>query len=233
MLKKSLSLLLTVVMCLCLAIPTFAADEAEALTEQQAVEAVNAGVTAVVDENADSITVDSDLADKIISDSDTPEEIAKSISQFVFIEKSEVEGLSDAIVADSKYTVTVTKDGKDTVYIAVSLVDHPEIYDARVFLKTVEKLSKKSEEIAALEGITGSASYDPLSYSHIAGELSLHMITLNLTRILGGDSWNTMLKEYYDSAAIADLNIDEGRISADFIDLLGRIIAFFLDVFFG
>lgn len=234
MLKKSLSLLLALIMCLCFAMPGFAVDEAETLNEQQALEAVNSGVAALVDVDADSVAVDEDLADKIIADSDTPEEIARSIAQFVFIDKSEVEGLSDAIVADSKYTVTVTKDGRDTVYIAVSIIDHPEIYDARVFLKTVEKLSKKSDEIASAGGVDiSSGKYDPMTYSHIAGELSLHMITLDLTRILGGDSWNTVIKEYYDHAAIADLNIDEGRVSADFIEFLGRIISLFLDILFG
>lgn len=234
MFKKSVSLILVLIMALCMAVPAYATNETDVLSEQQALAAAEAGVAALVAEEGEEVTLDQDLADKIIEDAKTPEEISNSISKFVFIEKSKVGELSDAIVADSKYTVTVSADGKDTVYIAVSIIDHPEIYDARVFLNVVKKLAKKSDEIAAANGIdVDSDNYDPMLYTHIAGELSLHMITYSLTDAIGGNDWTGFIGELYNSSVIADLNIDESRVPRQFVEFIGIILTFLLGTLFG
>lgn len=233
MFKKSISILLVLIMAVCVAVPAFAADEADVLTEAQALTAAETGIAALVAEEDDEVTVDEDLADKIINGADTPEKISRAIAQFVFVEKSKVGELSDAIVADSKYTVTVTSDGKDTVYVAVSIIDHPEIYDARVFINVVKKLVKKTDEVAAANGIDiESHNYDPMLYSHIAGELSLHMITKDITEILGANDWNRFLDDYYNKSIIADLNVDESRLPRQLIEFMGMVLMFILDGLF-
>lgn len=234
MLKKSLSLVLVLLMALFMVMPASAVNDSEDLTEEQALAAATAGVAALVAEEGDDVVLGDDLADKIVGDANTPEEISRAIAQFVFIEESKVEELSDAIIADSVYTVTVTADGKDTVYVAVDTVKHPEIYDARVFLSVVDKLVDKCDEVAALKGIDiNSESYNPMSYNFIAGELALHMMLADVTDILGANSWNTLLKDIYDRAALVNLNVDEDRFPQPLMELLGKIITFFFDILVG
>ncbi len=234
MFKKSISLILVLIMAISMAVPAYAGNDAEILNEQQAYAAAEAGVAALVAEEGEEVTVDKDLADKIVEDAKTPEAISKSISKFVFIEKSKVGELSDAIVADSKYTVKVTADGKDTVYIAVNLIEHPEIYDARVFINVVKKLEEKSNDFAVACGIDiNSDNYAPLLYTNIAGELSLHMIIYTLTDAIDGENWTGFIGDLYDRSSIADLNIDENRIPRQFIEFIGMVLTFLLGTLFG
>ncbi len=234
MLKKAFSVVMVLMMLVCMALPVSAVDETDTLSDKQALEAATVGVAALVAEEDDDVTLDEGLAEEIIGDADTAEAISRAIAQFVFIEKSKVGELSDAIVADSKYTVTVTADGKDTVYIAVSIIDHPEIYDARVFLSVVKKLAEKSNEVAIENGIdVDSENYNPMMYTHIAGELSLHMITMDITGFLGGDSWNILLKDFYEKAIVADLNIDESRLPSFFIEFWGNFLVILFEVLFA
>ena len=101
MLKKSLSLVLVVLMAFSLVMTASAADSADALTENEALAAAEAGVAALVAEDGDDVTLDEDLAEEITDGADTPEEISRVIGRFVFIEEGKVEELSDAIIAVS------------------------------------------------------------------------------------------------------------------------------------
>ena len=234
MFKKSISLILVLIMAVAMAVPAYAADESAVLNEQQALVAAESGVAALVAEEGEEVTLDKDLADKIIEDAKTPEKISKSIAGFVFIEKSKVGELSDAIVADSKYTVTVTSDGKDTVYIAVSIIDHPEIYDARVFINVVKKLAEKSNDVAIANGLdVNSDNYAPLLYNNIAGELSMHMILLSITDAIGGNDWKGFIGDLYNRSSVADLNIDEDRVPRPLIEFMGMVLTFILGTLFG
>lgn len=233
MFKKSLSLILALIITLFIAVPAAAADDTAALTEAQAIAAAETGVAALVGEEDADVELDKDLADKIIEDADTPEQIARSLAQFIFVEKSQVPSLSDAIINDSVYTVTVSVDGKDTVYVAIDTVAHPEIYDARVFLAVCDKLVTKCDEFAIEKGIdVNSENYDPMSYYHIAGELALHMILADMTEIMGATSWNTLLKDIYDRAAMVNLNVDETRIPLVITEFVGKFITFIFELLF-
>lgn len=234
MLKKSVSLLLVLLMAFSLVVPAAAVSDDDSLTAAQALAAAETGVAALVAQEDAEVEISKDLADKILDDADTPEEISRAIAQFVFVEKSKVPELSDAIIADSKYTVTVSADGKNTVYVAVDTVAHPEIYDARVFLSVVDKLVVKCDEVAKESGLDINAdSYDPMSYYHIAGELALHMILADITEIMGANTWNTLLKDIYDRAALVNLNVDETRIPLVLTEFIGKLITFIFDVLFN
>lgn len=232
MLKKSLSLAVVLIMTLAMVIPVSAAGEAAALTENEALAAAEAGVAALVAEDGDDVTLDEDLAEEITDGADTPEEISRVIGRFVFIEEGKVEELSDAIIADSVYTVKVIADGKETVYVAVDTVKHPEIYDARVFLSVVDKLLAKCDEVAALKGVDiNSENYNPMSYNFLAGELALHMMLADTVDMLGANSWNSALKDIYDRAALVNLNVDEDRFPQSLMELLGWFVTFIFNIF--
>ena len=233
MFKKSLSLFLALIVAFCMSVPAFAADSADTLSDAQAYAAAETAIAAVIGEDGAEVDLDKDLADKIIGDANTPEKIARSIAKFVFVEKSKVGELSDAIINDSEY-ITVKVDGKDTVYVAIDTVAHPEIYDARIFLSVCQKLVVKCDEFAAEKGIdVNGDNYNPMSYYHIAGELALHMILADMTDIMGANSWNTLLKDIYDRAALVNLNVDETRIPVVITEFVGKFITFFFEILFG
>ena len=232
MLNKSLSLILVVLMSLSLVMTASAADSTDALTEAEALAAAEAGVAALVAEEGDEVTLDAALLSEITDGADTPEEISREIGKFVFIEESKVEELSDAIIADSVYTVKVIADGKETVYVAVDTVKHPEIYDARVFLSVVDKLLAKCDEVAALKGVDiNSENYNPMSYNFLAGELALHMMLADTVDMLGANSWNSALKDIYDRAALVNLNVDEDRFPPALMEFLGWFVTFIFNIF--
>ena len=232
MLKKSLSLILVILMSLSFVMTASAADEEAALTEAEALAIAEVGVAALVAEEGDEVTLGKGLADVLTDNADTPEEISRVIGRFVFIEESKVEELSDAIIADSVYTVKVIADGKETVYVAVDTVKYPEIYDARVFLSVVDKLLVKCDEVAAADGVDiSSDNYNPMSYNHIAGELALHMMLADATDMLGANSWNSTLKDIYDRAALVNLNVDEARFPQSLMEMLGWFVTFIFNIF--
>ena len=78
---------------------------------------------------------------------------------------------------------------------------------------------------------TESDKYNPMSYHFIAGELALHMMLADATDMLGANSWNSLLKDIYDRAALVNLNVDENRIPQPLMVLLGKIITFLFDFF--
>ena len=232
MLKKSLSLILVILMAFSFVVTASAADEEAALTEAEALAIAEVGVAALVAEEGDEVTLGKGLADVLTDNADTPEEISRVIGRFVFIEGSKVEELSDAIIADSVYTVKVIADGKETVYVAVDTVKYPEIYDARVFLSVVDKLLVKCDEVAAADGVDiSSDNYNPMSYNHIAGELALHMMLADATDMLGANSWNSTLKDIYDRAALVNLNVDEARFPQSLMEMLGWFVTFIFNIF--
>ena len=232
MLKKSLSLVLVILMALSFVMTASAADEEAALTEAEALAIAEVGVAALVAEEGDEVTLGKGLADVLTDNADTPEEISRVIGRFVFIEEDKVEELSDAIIADSVYTVKVITDGKETVYVAVDTVKYPEIYDARVFLSVVDKLLVKCDEVAAADGVDiSSDNYNPMSYNHIAGELALHMMLADATDMLGANSWNSTLKDIYDRAALVNLNVDESRFPQSLMEMLGWFVTFIFNIF--
>ena len=232
MLKKSLSLILVILMAFSFVVTASAADAEAALTEAEALAIAEVGVAALVAEEGDEVTLGKGLADVLTDNADTPEEISRVIGRFVFIEEDKVEELSDAIIADSVYTVKVIADGKETVYVAVDTVKYPEIYDARVFLSVVDKLLVKCDEVAAADGVDiSSDNYNPMSYNHIAGELALHMMLADATDMLGANSWNSTLKDIYDRAALVNLNVDEARFPQSLMEMLGWFVTFIFNIF--
>ena len=230
--KKLLSLALVLIMTLSFAVPTWAADDA--LTEDQLAAAVDAAAAALVaaDEDA-TVEPNAALYAAVAAEADSPEEVANFFSDFVFVKDSEIESISQRIADSCKYQVVVIEGGKKTVYIAVDLIKNHEIFDARVFLNTTEKLLKKAEEVAIADGMNKNPDkYDLMSYHHLAGELALHMILADVTNDLGATKGNGVLKKLYDMAVVSDLNIDEDRIIPSLIEFFGHTVIFFLNTFY-
>lgn len=223
--KKVISLLLALLMAFSLALPSFAvSEENQHLSTAEVEQALNAAVAALVDAPEDATVIVSDeLSEDVTDNADTPKEISGILSGFIFVEKDKAEAVAADIVANSKYTVKVIADGKQTVYCSIDFEKFPEIYDARVYLAAIEKIQNKCDEVAKENGIDiAGDGYSAMSYSHIAGELALHMILAKLSKDTA--SWNPISEWIYERAGIADLNVDEDRVPAVLITALGDAV---------
>lgn len=230
--KKIISLFLALLMAFSLALPSFAAsEENQQLSAAEVEEAVEAAVAALVGASDNAIVV---VDDELTDDAgNTPKEIAGLFSGLLFVEKDKAEAVAADIVANSKYTVKVIDGGKQTVYCSIDFEKFPEIYDARVYLAAIEKIQNKCDEVAAEKGIDISGgNYSPMNYSHVAGELALHMILAALSK--DSVSWNPISAWIYERAGIADLNVDEDRVPAVLLQAFGdavvKLISFVISI---
>lgn len=229
--KKFISLLLALLMAFSLALPTFAvSEENQKLSEAEVQSALDTAIAAIVDAPEDAtVVVDEALSDEVADKADTPKEIAGLLSGFIFVEKDKADAVAADIAAKSKYTVKVIADGKQTVYCSIDFEQFPEIYDARVYLAAIEKIQNKCDEVAAAEGIDiAGDNYSTMSYSHVAGELALHMILAKLSKDTA--SWNPISEWIYEHAGVADLNADESRIPVVFITTLGDAVVSLINI---
>lgn len=230
--KKLISLAIVLIMALSLFVPASAADTA--LTDAQLQDAVNAVAGALIDADEDAtVKANAALVKAIENSTDTPEEIADFFSKLVFVEKSEVEAVSQKIADSCKYRVTTIENGKKTIYVAVDLRTCYELFDARVFLNATKKIFAKCEEFAIADGMNANPeAYTLMEYSHLAGELAMHMILADISNDLGGSKEGSLLNKIYNMSVVSDLNIDESRINTSFIRFCGNILISLLDLFF-
>lgn len=228
--KKIISLFLALLMVFSLALPTFAvSEENQKLSEAQVRDALNTAVAALVDAPEDATVIVSDeLADEIADKADTPKEISGLLSGYLFIEKEKAEEVAADIVANVKYTVKVIDGGVQTVYCSIDFEKFPEIFDLRVYRSAIKKLQDKCSEFAKENGIDIEAdSFKPMSYSHIAGELALHIILARLS--VDTADWNPVSQWIYEHSSIADLNVDEARFPVALIEAMGDIFVNLID----
>lgn len=196
-----------------------APDDVSVVEEQVAGELVGAEDGSEIAVNSEANIYDTDGDGKV-----TPSEVAGVLSKYMYADKDSLEGYADEIADASTFTVTVTKDGVSTVYIAVPIEDYPQLFNSGVFDDTVYKLYEKQNEYK-------TEDMSLMSYEHIAGELALHAAVYAVTYLIGSDKEGTQFHSIYESAKVADLNIDEDRIPSGLIKFIGAIISFFQRLF--
>ena len=188
------------------AVAAVEAEVAGALTAAEDGSAVAVDTRAVYDTNGDGQV--------------TAAEVAGVFGKYAFAKEEDLAGYADQIAEASTFTVTVTKDGVSTVYIAVPVEDYPQLFNAGVFNETAQKL-------AEAQGAYQEDGMTLMSYEHIAGELALHAAVYAATYLVGADRDGSPLHTYYDMARTAELNVDEHRAPSGLLELIGRIVTFF------
>lgn len=215
--------LLCCALCLCgMCAPAALAAE-EAPLDEEAAAVVEAEVAGALTGAEDGSEITVETAAIYDTDGDgkvTAAEIAGVFSQYAFAKEDSLAGYADRIAGASTFTVTVTKDGVSTVYIAVPVEDYPQLFNAGVFDETVAKLAEAQEAYQA-DGMT------LMTYEHIAGELALHAAIYAVTYLVGADKDGSLFHSYYENARVADLNVDESRAPAGFLAFFGKIVTFF------
>ena len=218
MFKKSIALLLALMMLFSMALPASAADSADT---QENIEGYFSELLGAEAEIGD------DFYEAIVGDlgaAPTKAEVADAVSQYALVAAEDVsraDALAQAIADDSVYTVKTLANGKKTIYIAVNVVEHPELFEMDVFRAAVYKICDKQNEF-----VTAEDEFDLLTYKRFAGELYLHMriyqIADPMADILG--SVFGFLNKIVAMTGIADMNIDESRFPGFMFDIIGAVL---------
>ena len=175
----------------------------------------------------DEITVDERLVERIKSengDEITARELAKSLSSYVFVkyDRETIDNLSTEIAEDCVYSVEVTGSGVRTIFIAVDIVKYPELLNVGVFHDAVIKIAEKQIGLMPSD----SFSIGLLDYNRLAGELAMHIILYAAVKPFYDSKFlrSGIVERLYNSVSVADLNINEYRLSNLFMIFLGSII---------
>lgn len=220
--KRFLAVLLSVLMLLMsFGISGFAVGEPSA-SGQKLDNAIEEVVKAFVgaDENAE-ITLSDGFYNAVRTGKRmTAEQVASSVSDYIFIkiDDEEAEQLATEIADSATYSATVLSSGEETVYIIVRISEHPEIANLSVFAKTVEKMTEKQKD--ALTGKTESVSL--MDYKRIAGELALHIAAAAILQPVKNTSGEAAsLFETFDSA---EIDITEIRLPSELFSFIGAFL---------
>lgn len=219
MFKKTLALLLSVMMLFTMALPASAAST-EAKTQEN-IEAffseLLGGKVEIGDDFFKAITENLGAAP-------SKKAVAGAVSQYAVVaaeDVNSVDALAQAIADDSVYTIKTLENGKKTVYIAVNVAEHPELFDMEVFRAAVYKICDKQNEF-----VDSPESFDLLTYKRFAGELYLHMriyeIADPLSIVLGAVF--DFINKIVEMTGVADMNIDENRFPGFMFDIIGELV---------
>lgn len=219
MFKKTLALLFSVMMLFTMALPASAASS-EAKTQEN-IEAffseLLGGKVEIGDDFFKAITENLGAAP-------SKKAVAGAVSQYAVVAAEDVnsaEALAEAIADDSVYTIKTLENGKKTVYIAVNVAEHPELFDMEVFRAAVYKICDKQNEF-----VDSPESFDLLTYKRFAGELYLHMriyeIADPLSKVLGAVF--DFINKIVEMTGVADMNIDENRFPGFMFDIIGELV---------
>lgn len=152
------------------------------------------------------------------------------ISKYFFINIEDIPAASEDILAKAEYTYVLSEDGRETVFIAVNIEEHPELLNRSLLMEAAEKLY--NEQKVRFPDI---ADEDMMSHEHIAGELALHAILYAVSNeylTITGETEGRIF-DLWQRARIADLNITENRIPGEIILIAGTYIVgvFIIDLY--
>lgn len=148
--------------------------------------------------------------------------------RFKIFGKEEAEAIAQEIAQMSWYEPLFLEPDTESVVISVNLRAYPQLSNLNVLIKASRAIVDRSPEFLTHT----TERVELLSYSRFAGELVLHVMALTmLDRAvkLGFIEDPTTL---YETFEIADMNLDEERISPVFIEAMGVIVMNILGVIY-
>ena len=152
------------------------------------------------------------------------------VSKYFFINIEDIPAASDDIIAQAEYSYVLLEDGKETVFIAVNIEEHPELLNRALLMEATEKLYNEQKVL-----YPDMAEDALMSYEHIAGELALHAILYAVSNeylSVTGATEGTIFS-LWEKARIANLDITEARVPLEVIEILGTYImgVFIIDIY--
>ncbi len=157
-------------------------------------------------------------------------DFVKLIQTYFFINLDDIPETSTDIIEAADYTYVLLEDGRETVFIAVNLEEHPELLNRDLLMEATEKLYEEQKVL-----YPNLPEENLMSYEHIAGELALHAILYAVSNEylkISGETEGTIYN-LWERARIADLNINENRIPSEIIEIAGTYImgVFIVDIY--
>lgn len=148
--------------------------------------------------------------------------------RFRIFDNNEAEAIAQEIAQMSWYETLFLEPDTESVVISVNLRAYPQLSNLNVLIKASRAIVDRSPEFLTHT----TERVELLSYSRFAGELALHVMALTmLDRAvkLGFIEDPTTL---YETFEIADMNLDEERISPVFIEAMGAIVMNILGIIY-
>ncbi len=147
---------------------------------------------------------------------------------FRFFSREEVLATAEEIASATVYETSWLEDGTESVIISIDLRAHPELGNISVFIESVRAMVDRSAEYVS----DTAANVELMNYTQVAGELALHIVMLMTLDRLAGTGLIENVEELYIMTEVADLNIDEQRVSPQFINIVGTLIMNVLNIVF-
>ncbi len=148
--------------------------------------------------------------------------------RFRFFSREEVLATAEEIASATAYETSWLEDGTESVIISIDLRAHPELGNISVFIESVRAMVDRSAEYVS----DTAENVELMNYTQAAGELALHVALLMLLDRLADTGLIENIEELYIKTEIADLNIDETRVSPQFINIVGTLIMNVLNIVF-
>ena len=224
--KKIIAVILSIVMVMSVFAVSASAVSQNEKAQSKVEAAIENVIGAYVDAGEDAvITVDSGLAKKAVDENGrdiTAGELSNMLANYVAVEMSdETKSVAEKIADECTYTVTVIDSGEKTVFILVDIAANPELFDYVVFHDAVMKMAENQKSVLT----ENDKDVTLMDYNRIAGELALHMIVFKTTKpLIGVVPEDSKIRDYYESAKVAELNINEDRAPESIMIFLGRYI---------
>lgn len=164
----------------------------------------------------------------LAADGETAEKGTISEYRFKIFDNEEAQAIAQEIAQISWYEPLFLEPDTESVVISVNLRAYPELSNLNVLIKASRALVDRSAEF-----LTHTAeNVELLSYSRFAGELALHVMALMMIDRAVEFGFIEDPTSLYETFEIADINIDEERISPVFIEAVGVIVMNILGIIY-
>lgn len=164
----------------------------------------------------------------LAADETPPEKGTLSDYRFRFFTNEEAEQIAQEIAQTSWYSPLFLEPDTESVVISVDLRAYPELSNIKVLVKASRAIVDRSSEF--LTHTTSTVKL--LDYSRFAGELALHVEALMLIDFAVNLGIITDTARLYEIFEIADMNLDEERISPFIMEATGTIVMNILGIIF-
>ena len=148
--------------------------------------------------------------------------------RFKSYSREEILAIADGIASATVYEPFRPTEDTESVIISLDLRSHPELGNISVFIESVRAMVDRSAEYVS----DSTANVELMNYKQVAGELALHVALLMLLDRFADTGLIENVDDLYIKTEVADLNIDEQRVSPQFINLVGTLIMNVLDIAF-
>lgn|GEM_PF-6719679 len=148
--------------------------------------------------------------------------------RFKIFSNEEAEAIAREIAQTSWYEPLFIEPDIESVVVSVNLRAYPELSNLAVLVKSSRAIVDRSSEFLTHT----TSTVELLSYSRFAGELVLHIAAL---RMIDRGVELGLIEDpasLYETFEIADMNLDEERISPVFIEAVGVIVMNILGIIY-